>query len=64
MTVPTSTTGPVTESSQIVATLCELIEAIDSRLPHVERAGEAKIAREAAALRREAVNRIEELTRI
>ena len=54
---------PTTETSQIIATLHELIEAIDSRVPHVERAGEAKIARDAAALRQQAVARIEELTR-
>ena len=52
-----------TGSTQIIATLREFIEAIDSRVPHVERAGEAQIARDAAALRQEAVNRIEELTR-
>jgi hypothetical protein len=52
-----------TGSAHIVATLQEFIEAIDSRVPHVERAGETQIARDAAALRLEAVNRIEELTR-
>lgn len=51
------------KTKSIVATLRELIEAIDSRVPHVERAGEAQIARDAAALRQEAVSRIEELTR-
>jgi hypothetical protein len=40
-----------------------LIAAIDSRVPRVERAGEAKIARDAATLRQEAVDRIAELTR-
>jgi hypothetical protein len=51
------------KTKSIVATLRELIEAIDSRVPQVERAGEAQIARDAAALRQEAVSRIEELTR-
>jgi hypothetical protein len=50
-------------STHIIATLREFIDAIDRRVPHVERAGEARIARDAAALRQEAVNRIEELTR-
>jgi len=40
-----------------------LIAAIGSRVPRVERAGEAKIARDAATLRQEAVDRIAELTR-
>jgi hypothetical protein len=51
-----------TESAHVVATLRELIEALDRRMPHVERAGEAQIARDAAALRQEAMNRIEQLT--
>ena len=32
----------------------ELIAAIDRRVPHIERAGEAAIARDAAALRAKA----------
>ena len=44
-----------------MAALCELIAALDRRVPHVERAGEIRIAREAAMLRSEAVARIEEL---
>lgn len=52
-----------TESTQLIATLHELIEALDQRVPHVERAGEAQIAKDAAALREEAVKRIEALTR-
>ncbi len=43
--------------------LHELIAALDQRLPHVERAGEATIAREAAALRATAIERITELER-
>jgi hypothetical protein len=52
-----------TESTSVIAALRELIEALDRRVPRVERAGEAQIARDAAALRQEAVNRIEELMR-
>ena len=52
-----------TESTQLIATLRELIEALDERVPHVERAGEAQIAKDAAALREVAVKRIEALTR-
>jgi hypothetical protein len=38
--------------------LRELIAALDRRLPHVERAGEVAIARDAAALRQKALQRI------
>ena len=40
----------------------ELIAALDRRVPHVERAGEAEIAQEAASLRAKAVRRLKELT--
>lgn len=43
--------------------LRELIEALDRRLPHMERAGEAAIARDAAALKASALQRIAELER-
>jgi hypothetical protein len=48
----------------IISDLQELIGALDRRVPQVQRAGELSIARAAAALRLEAVNRIEELERI
>jgi hypothetical protein len=41
--------------------LHELIAALESRLPQVERAGEAAIARDAAALKARALARIAEL---
>ena len=43
--------------------LQELIAALDRRVPHVERVGEADIAREAAALKARALKRIKELER-
>ena len=46
----------------VVGTLRELVDALDRRVAHVERLGEARIAREAAALRKEALQRIQELT--
>lgn len=49
--------------AQVVRELHELIAALDRRVPHVERAGEVAIARAAAALRLEALKRIEELER-
>jgi hypothetical protein len=39
----------------------ELIAAIDRRVPQLDRAGEAAIARDAAALRAKAVERLAEL---
>ena len=39
----------------------ELIAALDRRVPRVERAGEAAIARDAAALRAKAFERLAEL---
>ena len=41
--------------------LLELIAALDRRTPHVEQAGEVTIARDAAALREKAVQRLKEL---
>jgi hypothetical protein len=41
--------------------LLELIEALDRRVPRVERVGEASIARDAAALREKARKRLTEL---
>jgi hypothetical protein len=41
--------------------LHELIAALDRRVPQVERAGEAAIARDAAALREKALRRLREL---
>ena len=52
----------VTGVCQIVRELEELIAALDRRVPRVERAGEAAIARDAAALRAKAVERLAQLT--
>jgi len=46
----------------VVHALRELVDALDRRVAHVERLGEARIAREAAGLRQDALNRIQELT--
>jgi hypothetical protein len=46
-----------------VRELLELIAALDRRVPQVERAGEASIARDAAVLKTRALKRIEELER-
>jgi hypothetical protein len=41
--------------------LRQLIEALDRRVPHIERAGEAKIARDAAELMKQARKRLKAL---
>lgn len=48
-------------ASDLARELRELIAALDRRLPRVEQAGEAAIARHAAALREKAVQRLKEL---
>jgi hypothetical protein len=50
-----------TPRTQLVRELRELIAALDRRVPHVERAGEAAIARDAAMLKAKALRRIAEL---
>ena len=49
--------------TRTVRELHELIAALDRRLPQVQRVGEVSIAQAAAALRAEAMKRIEELER-
>jgi hypothetical protein len=46
---------------ELTRELKELIAALDRRVPRVEQAGEAEIARDAAALRAKAVDRLAEL---
>lgn len=45
----------------LIRELLDLIAALDRRVPHVERAGEMSIARDAAALKAKALARIKEL---
>ena len=52
------TQHPVTAESELLEALQELVQALDRRIPHVERAGEAKIAADARRLRAEAGARI------
>jgi len=47
------------ESTQtLIDELRELVEALDRRVPRLERAGETAIARDAARLRDEAIKRL------
>ncbi len=47
--------------ADLIRELRDLIAALDRRVPHVERAGEASIASDAAALKVKALQRIAEL---
>ena len=49
------------ERKRVLRHLNELIAALDRRVTHVERAGEAAIARDAEALRQKALKRITEI---
>jgi hypothetical protein len=54
----------MTETSpDLTRELEELIAALDRRVPRIEQAGEALIARDAAALRAKAVERLAESVR-
>ena len=52
---------PAAAREIMIRHLRELIRALDARTPHLERAGEMAIAREAATLREKAVTRLAEL---
>ena len=58
---PETTAPPGREG--LIEALTALIDALDQRVPHFERAGEHQIAVDAAALRVEAVKRLAELKR-
>jgi hypothetical protein len=53
--------GTLMMDTKALVQLRELVDALDRRVPQVERAGEAAIARSAAALRTAALDRIREL---
>jgi len=50
--------------SSAIRELLELVAALDRRVPHVRRAGEAAIARDASALKTRALQRVAELERV
>ena len=51
----------VSSAYELAREIEELIAALDRRVPRVEQAGELEIARDAAALRAKAVDRLAEL---
>jgi len=52
---------PMPMSADLTRELEELVAALDKRVPRVEQAGEAAIARDAAALRAKAIERLAQL---
>lgn len=52
---------PVVDRANMIRQLRELIQALDARTPHLERVGEAEIARDAATLKVKALTRLAEL---
>ena len=59
----TAVLSAVEDPGGVIAALHELIVALDRRIPDVTRVGETEIQEQAAQLRKQAVLRIEELTR-
>ncbi len=57
MEVPEPGTG-------LMRTLQELIDALDRRIPHIERVGEAAIVADATRLRASAMQRLAELRQV
>jgi hypothetical protein len=51
----------VIDREKLLADLTELVEALDRRMPALKSAGEARVAEDAAALKRQAEARIVEL---
>ena len=59
MTDPTN--DPSSLAKEMLSDLYRLIEALDRRVPRLERAGEAQIAHDAADLRERAISLIREI---
>jgi hypothetical protein len=55
--------GDTRSRAGVLGALREVIAAIDRRQPQVHRASESRVAREAASLRSEASDRVEEMER-
>jgi len=56
-----TTSNDDAESKRAIRHLRQLIDALNRRVPHIERAGEAAIARDAAELMKQALKRLKAL---
>jgi hypothetical protein len=63
MLMTPTTDDPIAHAKEMLADLQRLIEALDHRVPRLERLGEPQIARDAADLRQRAVSLIGQLER-
>ena len=63
ITMTVSHTQPDLGRERLIDQLRELIRALDSRAPHLEREGETQIANDAAALKQKAIERLAQLER-
>jgi len=61
VTITRNKTRTDVDRNDLIARLRELIDALESRVPHVEREGEMRIAQDAAKLKEKALERIAEL---
>ena len=59
--MPITTQDAAAHAREMLGDLYQLIEALDRRVPRIERIGEAQIARDAADLRERAVNLIRKI---
>jgi hypothetical protein len=63
MMSPHTATATEENRTMLIDRLRELVAALDQRIPHIEREGEQRIARDSAALKAQAQERIAELER-
>jgi hypothetical protein len=56
-----TTSNDEAERTRAIRHLRQLIDALNRRVPHIERAGEAAIARDAAELMKQALKRLKAL---
>ena len=59
--VPSTEEDKTAKTREMLSDLYQLVEALDRRVPHIERLGEAQIARDAADLRERAVSLIQRI---
>jgi hypothetical protein len=59
--MPITTPDAAAQAREMLGDLYQLIEALDRRVPRIERIGEAQIVRDAAELRERAVNLIRKI---
>lgn len=59
--MPITQEDKAAKAREMLSDLYQLVEALDRRVPHIERIGEAQIAHDAADLRERAVSLIQRI---